>query len=196
MRGAWVFVVGPSGAGKDSVLNAAQQLLRDQKNIVFTRRLVTRPAQSASEHDPITEEDFRRLEVSGGLSWHWQAHGFFYGVLADYATAIQAGHLVVVNGSRAHVNAHVHSLSNFQNIKVIEVTASKDKLATRLQQRGRDDADAITGRLARNAGLKPVKSDGVIVNDGLLASASQQLADYLLSTLQEIKQAPKQQLKS
>jgi phosphonate metabolism protein PhnN/1,5-bisphosphokinase (PRPP-forming) len=182
MTGLWVFVVGPSGAGKDSVINCAQQLLTGQKNIVFSSRLVTRPSQAGSEHDPIPEQEFRLLMASGSLSWHWQAHGFSYGVAAHYETDVQAGRLVVVNGSRAHVN----SVLSADDIKVVEVTASNDQLASRLQQRGRDDAQAITSRLARNASLRQVSADCLIVNNNTLATAGQQLADYLVATLQGI----------
>jgi len=184
MTGAWVFVCGPSGAGKDSVINAARQLLMHQKNIVFARRLVTRPSQAGSEHDQIAEQDFRLMMTSGGLSWHWQAHDFFYGVAANYATDVQAGHLVVVNGSRAHVNSLLHA----DDVKVVIVTASNNQLASRLQQRGRDDPQAIASRLARNASLSRVTADCVIVNDSALAASSQRLADYLLATSQQLTQ--------
>jgi ribose 1,5-bisphosphokinase len=144
----------------------------------------TRPSQTGSEHDPITEQAVQSLLTSGGLSWHWKAHGFHYGIAVAYALAVKAGHLVVVNGSRAHVN----DLIPAEDVKVIEVSASADKLATRLKQRGRDDLQAIAGRLVRNASLGPVKADKVIANDGSLSASGQQLADYLIATAQLIKQ--------
>lgn len=49
MTGAWVFVCGPSGAGKDSVLAWAREALAGRSDIVFARRLITRPAQSGSQ---------------------------------------------------------------------------------------------------------------------------------------------------
>ena len=178
MTGAWVFVCGPSGAGKDSVIDSAQQLLEGRKDIVFSRRLVTRPTQAGSDHDPVAEQEFLSLMASGGLCWHWQAHGFFYGVAVHYAGAVRSGQLVVVNGSRAHVNSMVRA----DDVKVVEITASDRQLASRLQQRRRDDPQAIASRLARNFCLDPVKADCIIVNDSALASSGQRLADYLVAT--------------
>jgi ribose 1,5-bisphosphokinase len=175
-------VVGPSGAGKDSVIRSAQQLLLDQKNIVFARRMVTRPSQAGSVHDPVTEDDFRFLIASGGLSWHWEAHGFFYGIARHYRAAVKAGQLVVVNGSRAHVS----SLMRADDLKMVEVSASNGQLASRLQQRGRDDPQAIASRLARNSGLSRVRADCVIVNESALAAAGKRLADYLVATSLQI----------
>lgn len=184
MSGAWAFVVGPSGAGKDSVINAAQELLQGQQNIVFARRLVTRPSQAGSEHDAISEGDFRLLIASGGLSWQWQAHGFYYGVASHYAARVGAGQLVVINGSRGHTSTLVRA----DDVKVVEVSANKAQVASRLQQRGRDDPQAIASRLVRNESLSQVKADFVVVNDSALAASGEQLASYLLATAQLVRQ--------
>jgi phosphonate metabolism protein PhnN/1,5-bisphosphokinase (PRPP-forming) len=173
--GAWVFVCGPSGSGKDSVIAYAQQALVSRADIVFTRRFVTRPAQTGSDHDPLTQADFAERLQSGGLRWHWQAHGFFYGIARHYEEAVRAGCLVVVNGSREHVNA----LPPASDARVVRITADQDALAQRLMQRGRDSAEAVAMRLARNMHFDELRADCVIVNDGKLAQAGQQLADYL-----------------
>lgn len=173
--GAWVFVCGPSGSGKDSVIAYAQQALVSRADIVFTRRFVTRPAQAGSDHDPLTQADFAERLQSDGLRWHWQAHGFFYGIARHYEEAVRAGCLVVVNGSREHVNA----LPPTSDARVVRITADQDALAQRLMQRGRDSAEAVALRLARNMHFDELRADCVIVNDGKLAHAGQQLADYL-----------------
>ena len=180
MTGAWIFVCGPSGAGKDSVINSAQHLLKEHKSIILSRRLITRNSQADSKHDPIAEEDFKTLIHSSGLSWHWQAHGFFYGVAAHYSAGVQGGDIVIVNGSRAHVS----NLVRANDIKVVEVTASTNHLVSRLQQRGRDDPQAIKSRLARNSDFSQLNADCVIINDGGLAAAGQKLATYLVETMQ------------
>ena len=175
MSSGWIFVCGPSGAGKDSVIALAQQTVCKRKDIVFARRLVTRPAQAGSDHDPVTESEFHALLQAGELRWHWQAHGFYYAIAARYAAEVQAGLQVVVNGSRAHVQG----LPPSAEVRLVEVTASPAQLAARLAGRGRDTASAVSDRLARAARFGDLTADHVIVNDAELAVAAQCLADYL-----------------
>jgi ribose 1,5-bisphosphokinase len=175
MSGAWIFVCGPSGAGKDSVIASARHALAARQDIVFARRMVTRPAQHGSDHEPVAEADFLALLRAGGLCWHWQAHGFYYGISRHYADDVRAGRSVVVNGSREHVN----SLAPSPGLRVVQVTAGHNQLAERLARRGRDAAGAVTERLARNTRFTGMQADCVIVNDAELAVAGRRLADYL-----------------
>ncbi len=175
MSGLWVFVCGPSGSGKDSVIDSARQALVGRSDIVFARRMVTRPVQPGSDHDPVNAAVFAGLLQSGGLSWHWQAHGFCYGIASHYADAVSAGCLVVVNGSRAHVN----SLPPSPGLRVVQISTDPERLAIRLAQRGRDSETAVAERLARNATFAGMPADCVIVNNEALAIAGQRLADYL-----------------
>lgn len=177
MSGGWIFVCGPSGAGKDSVIASARQALSGRQDIVFARRMVTRPAQQGSDHDPVEEADFLAVLQAGGLSWHWRAHGFYYGISRHYADEVEAGRSVVVNGSREHVN----SLAPSPGLRVVQVTADQTQLADRLARRGRDASHAVSERLARNTRFTGMQADCVIVNDGELAAAGRRLADYLVA---------------
>lgn len=175
MSGGWVFVCGPSGAGKDSVIAAAQQRVGQHPGLVFARRLVTRPMQPGSDHDPVTESAFQELVWNGGLCWHWQAHGFFYGIAQRYGSEVQSGRWVVVNGSRAHVS----DLPPSPQVRVVQISATPEQLALRLNQRARDSTDAVAKRLARNTRFDHMGADCLIVNDTTLDVAGQQLAHYL-----------------
>jgi ribose 1,5-bisphosphokinase len=177
MSGAWIFVCGPSGAGKDSVIAWAQQALYERKDIVFARRLVTRAMHPGSDHSSVTGPDFLSLLQNGGLRWHWQAHGFHYGVGLHYAADVQAGRLVLVNGSRAHVAGRIPAAE----LRVVQITAGPATLAARLTQRGRDAPEAVAERLVRNAHFTNLEADYTIANDGDLPTAGQRLVDYLLS---------------
>lgn len=175
MSGAWIFVCGPSGSGKDSVIASAQQMLGKNKNIVFSRRMVTRAVQSGSDHDPLTDLNFMALLQAGELAWHWQAHGFRYAVAQRYAADVEAGRLVVVNGSRAHVQ----TLPASPNLRVVKISCDAHQLATRLAQRGRDSSAAVAQRLARNKQLMALHADYEVANNAELAVAGQALANYL-----------------
>lgn len=175
MSAAWVFVCGPSGAGKDSVIAWAQQALGPRSDIVFARRMITRPAQAGSDHEPVADADFHFLRDSAALAWHWQAHGFCYGVPMRYTHQVAWGRVVVVNGSREHAR----SLAADPRIRVVLVTAPPAQLAARLHSRGRDEPAAVARRLARNAGLAEPEADLVIWNDGAMATAGAALQRYL-----------------
>jgi len=176
MSGLWVFVCGPSGAGKDSVMNWAAAALAARTDIVFSRRIVTRAAQPGSGHDPVTPSQFEHLIETGGLAWRWEAHGFHYGIASRYGPLIAAGKIVVVNGSREHVR----SLGTMAQVRVVQIVADPKQLATRLEQRGRDAHDEVTRRLARNTQFLDLRADCTILNQGELADAGQQLVDYLV----------------
>ena len=176
--GKWIFICGPSGVGKHSVIAWSIQALAGQSSIVFAPRLVTRTAQPGSSDEAVGEHDFLSLRQSGGLCWHWQAHGFHYGISQHYASVVSAGGTVVINGSRSHVDG----LAVSPSIKRVEITASSEKIAARLAQRGRDAPEAILQRLKRNVELgqpDAPKADITIHNDADLAAAGTQLKTYL-----------------
>jgi ribose 1,5-bisphosphokinase len=188
VSGAWVFVCGPSGAGKDSVIAWARDRLAGHGDVVFSQRWLTRPTTAGADHQGIDPAHFARLRDSGGLAWHWEAHGFHYGVGARYARQVGWGRVVVVNGSREHV-AGLHADSK---LRVVQVVADPVEVAQRLSRRGREAPEGIASRLARNARLGPVGADLMISNDGALAVAGQRLAKYLvnLAAAADVPHAP------
>lgn len=178
MSGLWVFVCGPSGAGKDSVLDWAATHLAAHQDIVFARRMVTRAVKPGSDHDPITTEAFTRLMDACRLAWSWQAHGFHYGIDAHYAEQVAGGKTVVVNGSREHVAG----LKTTRQVRVVQIVAEASQLAWRMQQRGRDAPHEISRRLERNTRFAGLQADCTILNHGELADAGHQLVGFLTDT--------------
>lgn len=178
MSGLWVFVCGPSGAGKDSVIRWAAEHLQDRQDVVFARRMITREKHPGSDHDAVTREQFAHLAQMGGLAWHWCTHGFDYGISADYACDVTAGRVVVVNGSREHVRALA---LNQAAVRVVHIEASPSHLAARLNQRSRDTPQQMAYRLARNAHFPDLRAHCTIVNQSALADAGRQLVSYLLA---------------
>lgn len=179
MSGLWVFVCGPSGAGKDSVMNWAATHLAGRQDIVFARRMVTRQSHAGSDHDAVTAEQFACLSDGGGLAWCWEAHGFCYGIDTRYAEQVAAGRVVVVNGSREHVGA----LEVEEKVRVVQIVADASRLAARLAQRRRDTPQEVTQRLARNALLTSLRADCTVINQSELSDAGRQLANYLATCL-------------
>jgi ribose 1,5-bisphosphokinase len=142
-----VLVVGPSGAGKDTLINAAKAELAKDSRFVFPRRVVTRPAVAALEdHDSVTPEQFALQEANGAYALSWDAHGLKYGLPASIRDDVAAGRVVVMNGSRAMVGA---AREKFPGTVVVLVGASPDVRASRLAGRGRETAAEVSARLAR-----------------------------------------------
>ena len=175
VMGAWVFVCGPSGAGKDSVIAWARERLVGDSRVVFARRLITRPAQSGSDHEPVTPGDFEALLHRDQLAWHWRSHGFGYGIARRYARQAAWGRVVVVNGSREHLAG----VDPVPGVYRVQVEAPDDRLAARLRQRGRDDLESIERRLDRNSRFAGLEADLVIANDSELCQAGARLQHYL-----------------
>ncbi len=146
--GALILVVGPSGVGKDTLLDGAKQALSPSKRFFFPARVITRPTDAGGEsHIAASEQDFLEQERNDGFLLSWRAHGLCYGVDSDTATAARHhGQAVVVNVSRSVLDC---ARNRLQPVRIISVTASADTLRKRLMARGREDAADIEGRIAR-----------------------------------------------
>ena len=69
-RGTLYLVVGPSGAGKDSLMRGARARLEGagEACFVFARRVVTRPAgDSTEDYEPATGAGFTERADAGGF---------------------------------------------------------------------------------------------------------------------------------
>jgi ribose 1,5-bisphosphokinase len=146
MAGPIAYVMGPSGAGKDTLLRAARNLLTGEQ-IGFAHRYITRAfVPGDEEFVPLTAAEFAARRAAGFFAMHWRAHGHDYGIGVEIDAWRHAGWLVVVSGSREHFNA---VLANRDDIFPVLITAQPDVLATRLGTRGREDGTAAAARLAR-----------------------------------------------
>lgn len=180
-QGPLVYVMGPSGAGKDSVLNRARALLAADAPVVFAHRYITRSADAGGEnHIALTAAEFALRRAHGLFAFHWQAHGNEYGIGREIHAWRRAGLTVIVSGSREH----------FQKVGGVDedtcpvlVTAPAETLAGRLAMRGREDEAAASARLDRSTGYEVNDPRLVtIVNDGALDIAAQEFVS-LLATL-------------
>jgi ribose 1,5-bisphosphokinase len=146
-NGAFVAVVGPSGAGKDTLIAHAKAALADEPQVDFVRRVITRPCDGATEdHDTLADAEFVEALADGALALAWEAHGLRYGLPASIDGAIENGHVAVANVSRGALPA---LRLRYANVAVVEVTADPEILAERLAGRGRESRGEILARLAR-----------------------------------------------
>jgi phosphonate metabolism protein PhnN/1,5-bisphosphokinase (PRPP-forming) len=168
--GRLVAVVGPSGAGKDTLIDAARVRL---PGLHVVRRVITRPEAAGGEaFEGVTSAEFRRRKAAGAFAIDWRAHGLFYGIPTTIEAPLAAGRTVLFNGSRAALPA---ARARFPALEVVAVTAPDAVLAHRLAGRGRETAEEIAARLSRAAYALPAGAR-VVVNDG---SVNEGLARFL-----------------
>lgn len=145
--GRLVLVVGPSGAGKDTLLGLAQAALADDTNVVFVRRVVTREASAFENNEQVTPEAFRVSKAAGAFAIDWEAHGLCYALPRAMDEDIRAGRNVVANISRTVIPA---LRAAYKVVVVVSITAPPEVLAARLAARGRASDGPIGDRLKRS----------------------------------------------
>lgn len=178
--GNLVLVVGPSGAGKDTILSAVRQVTAGNPRFVSPRREITRPADAGGEdHIAISERQFEKRERKNAYALSWRAHGLCYGVPKAIETDLALGRLVVVNTSRTVIAL---ARERYPGLQIIVVTAPAEVLADRLAQRGRETRQDILKRLARSAPVPSGDDIWEIDNRTVLSDA----VDQFLAALRTI----------
>lgn len=165
MRGTLALVVGPSGAGKDTLIRGAQAALADEAHFVFPQREITRPAGDLHEtHIPISEASFEARRAGGAYALTWRAHGLGYGIPREIDDSLAAGRSVIVNVSRGVI---AEARARYETLAVLSIAVPPEVLRRRLAARGRESEDEVAARLSRAAAYE-VQGPEVttLVNDG------------------------------
>lgn len=179
--GVFIPVVGPSGAGKDSLLAYAKLKLAGRADIHFVRRVITRPSWPDSEdHDTLDDAGFVKADADGAFALSWHSHGLSYGIPAEVDQIIRDGGIVVANLSRASV---ADAVRRYRNVTPVMVAVSPEILAKRLASRGRENSHDIAARIARNAQYEDFAADcHVVDNSGDLNDAGEAMIRMLEAT--------------
>lgn len=161
MSGRAVAVVGPSGAGKDTLIAGA---VARSPSLHWARRVITRPAREGDEpFEPATREAFDARLGRGEFLLHWEAHGLAYGIPATEFAPLAEGRDVIFNGSRA---ALTQTAGVVPGLIVVLVTASPAIRAARLAARGREAGSDIASRLGREVPDLPANLPCVQIDNG------------------------------
>lgn len=174
--GRLIAIVGPSGAGKDTLIDFVKAASRGNDSIVFPQRIVTRDATSSEDNRAISAEDFDEAATNGEFAFHWQAHGLQYALPRSIRDDVQAGRTVVVNVSRTII---APMRKTYLNVTVVLVTAPADVLAARLAGRDRTSDGDIAHRMSRS--VAPVIPDETIQNIGSAEHHGRELCDIVYS---------------
>jgi phosphonate metabolism protein PhnN/1,5-bisphosphokinase (PRPP-forming) len=171
-----VLVVGPSGAGKDTLLDEARRALDADERFRFVRRVITRPAGAGGEeHEAVDAASFELRRAVGAYALWWDAHGLRYGIPADIGLDLAAGRVVVASVSRAVIG---QAARRYPTV-VVEITAPPELLARRLAARGRENAVQIAERLDRSVAMTADCAVTTIVNDGTIEAGATRLIAVL-----------------
>jgi ribose 1,5-bisphosphokinase len=178
--GRLVLVVGPSGAGKDTLIARARAACRDDATVVFPRRIVTRPASTFEDNEVMAQQVFEQAAAKGAFAFWWSAHGHSYGIPLSVDFDIEAGQTVVCNVSRTVVGA---VRARYAHVVVVLVTAPREVLAARLAARDRPSDGSIEQRVGRSeieaGGFRP---DVIINNIGEPDVGARKLVDTVYAS--------------
>jgi len=178
--GRLVLVVGPSGAGKDTLIAHAREACLDDTAVVFPIRVVTRPPSVFENNEFMPQSAFQQAAANGAFAIWWNAHGHMYGIPLTVDFDIEAGRTVVCNVSRSVVEA---LRERYANVVTVLVTAPQKVLETRLAARDRGSDGSVTDRMSRveltDGKLRP---DVIINNIGEPEIGARKLVDTVYAT--------------
>lgn len=176
--GVFVAIAGPSGSGKDTIINYARERLAGRNEFVFVRRIITRDPDAQSEdHDALTPEAFAQAAREGSFSLVWAAHGLRYALPRSVDADIAGGRVVIANISRQIIDDLQQRYANFL---LVVVSAHRDVIAQRLKARGRETDEQIVARLQRIAVEDTVRYEAIrLENSGPKESAGERFVSVL-----------------
>lgn len=176
------YIMGPSGAGKDSVLEAvsahfAEEVSRPARYI--SRALVVKDAE---QHNVITTPIFNEFVDKACFSLYWEANGFHYGYDKQWLLDLEMGKIVLLNGSRSYWPQAQKKYGD--KLYPIYLDLSVESQEARLKGRGRESYADIAERIARNDKFSHIaESDDIfrLNADQPLAAVSQDFIALLMS---------------
>jgi ribose 1,5-bisphosphokinase len=148
--GRLIYLMGPSGAGKDSVLQGLQQSLEGRRCRI-ARRVITRSAEAMGEEAvSVSPREFAERERACDFAMVWRANGLAYGIPREIEEWLADGYQVIVNGSRGYLD---EARRKYPDLLAVLLQVEPAILRKRLLARAREDVDQIEARLARSAQL-------------------------------------------
>ena len=180
------YIIGSSGAGKDSLINYLKDKLPHNSAVVFAHRYITRLAGAGNEnHIELSKQEFLHRKQFNCFAMDWFSHDLFYGIGVEINFWLNNDLNVVVNGSRGFLN---QAKQYYPSLVPILIDVDDNTLRQRLISRGREPADQIEKRLLQaNKLKKTIQHTNLIkiTNNNLLSSAGEQLLRVILSQVKQ-----------
>lgn len=174
------FLVGPSGVGKDSVLEEiTHRLTKKNQSLIVADRFITRKTREGDDnHIALSELSFKERKNDNQFLFDWESHGFYYGISIEVLDYLDDGQNVIVNGSRAYITQAKNIVSD---IKIIWLSVSQNVLRDRLFARAREPEIEIEARLKRAQEMEKLKPKGckTVYNDGPIENTVEQVLTWI-----------------
>jgi len=185
MNSRLIYVVGPSGAGKDTLLTWLKSRIRSSSLLHWARRTIDRPPSiefNAEQHESVEAEGFEKLLKEGAFAMHWEANSHCYGIRFQEIAPLYQFKWVIVNGSRGYLPTVA---KDYPGLTILHITADQELLRKRLIDRGRESNEMIEERLRREVPIiTPPHSNLIeIINNGSLES----VGSFMLQRLGELE---------
>lgn len=185
MNSRLIYVVGPSGAGKDTLLTWLKSRVRTSSLLHWARRTIDRPPSvdlNAEQHESVELEGFEKLLKEGAFAMHWEANSHRYGIRFQEIAPLYQFKWVIVNGSRGYLSTVA---KDYPGMTILHITADQELLRKRLIDRGRESNQLIEERMRREVPIiTPPQSNLIeIINNGSLES----VGGLLLQRLGELE---------
>ena len=166
------YIMGASGAGKDTLLRGCQGGFTNDLRPLVARRYITRQPDGGTErHIWLSDTEFKRRIALGAFAMHWSANGFRYGIGREVDRWLARRGQVLVNGSRGYLD---EARSHYgDTLTPVLIRVDPERLQQRLVLRGRECADQIDARVRRARELEQqLPSDCLVIeNNGKVEDA-------------------------
>lgn len=170
--GRLFYVMGASGAGKDTLLRGCRDCSDNELSPLVAHRYITREPDGGTEsHVWLSDAEFEQRVTMNAFAMHWSANGFRYGIGREIDLWLAQGGQVLVNGSRGYLD---EARSRYGNTLIpVLISVDPDRLQRRLMLRGRECAAEIKARIRRARELEQQLPQDclVIENNGSPANA-------------------------
>lgn len=185
MSGVLLYVIGPSGSGKDSLMHFAREALATSSSVVFAHRYITRPHNAGGEnHVALSDAEFEFRVIRKLLPLHWRSHGLRYGIGCEVNHWLAQGLTVLLNGSRAYLS---EASRRYPELVPVLIEVSPSVLRERLLSRGREPAREIESRLQRAGEFNSLRHNRLLrfKNDAPLALTGPAFVELVRNQEQE-----------
>jgi len=170
--GRLFYIMGPSGAGKDTLLRGCRRGSTDDMMPLVAHRYITRKPDGGTErHIWLSDTEFEQRVAIDAFAMHWSANGYRYGIGCEINQWLAHGGQVLLNGSRGYLD---EARSRYGDALIpVLIRVDPDRLRKRLVLRGRECANQIDARIRRARELEQqLPSDCLVIeNNGKVEDA-------------------------